>query len=332
MLKKNYIQPTESYPNRLEKETFDYYGKRNRGPLGYIGPRIKGIDVGAARYYDINQDYTPLELCTTPTEQKDYDFGGYRVRWFHPLTVTGNAPVIVFVHGGGYIAGTMDRYDKMNRRLAELINGIVMHVDYTLSPETGFPTALEQSYHVIEYIYHNPEKFLIDRDKIAIMGDSAGGNCCAALGLRDKETKYIKMEFLYYPVLDFTRYSADTFEIERYGEMDDFVKAKTLSLKDTDLTHIFLQNNEDPSDELISPLLSKDLRGYPRTIMINAEFDFLRQQCEVFCEKLDEAGVDVDYYQYNGTFHGFMDRLGLFESCDHSLKVVAKHLKEYFNL
>ena len=330
MLIKKIIEPTEKCPNRLEKATSDYYVNRARPKLGYIGPTIKGMDVGAARYFDIHQDYEPLELCTTPVEEKDYDFGGYRIRWFHPVTVKGPAPVIFFIHGGGYIGGTMDRYNKMNRRLAELINGIVIHVDYTLCPETGYPTALEQSYHAVEYVYNNPEVFLVDREKIAIMGDSAGGHCCATLCLRDKETKYIKMAFLYYPVLDFTDYSANKFIMADFGEdLEPVVKARVLSLKDSNLSGIFLQNGEDPTDELISPLLSKDLTGYPRTVIFTAEFDFLRIQCEEFAEKLDKAGVDVNYYQYNGTFHGYMDRLGLFESCDMSLKQVAEHLHEY---
>ena len=330
MLIKKIIEPTELCSNRLEKATSDYYANRQRKKLGYIGPTIKGIDVGAARYFDIHQDYEPVELCTTPTETKDYDFGGYRVRWFHPETVTGPAPVIFFIHGGGYVSGTIDRYDKMNRRLAELINGIVIHVDYTLSPETGYPTAMEQSYHAIEYVYNNPDEFLVDREKIAIMGDSAGGHCCAALCLRDKDTKYIKIAFLYYPLLDLTDYSANNFDISRFGDdLDPVVSARVLSLKESNLGTIFLQNGEDPKDELISPLLSEDLAGYPRTVIFTAEFDFLRLQCEEFAEKLDSFGVDVNYYQFNGTFHGYMDRLGLFESCDNSLKLVASHLKEY---
>lgn len=332
MYNKTVVEPTVKCEDGLEKMTHEYYGNRKREKLGYIGPIIKGVDVGAERYADLNLDYETQDLTTVKVEYKDFDFGGYRVRWFHPETVTEKAPVIFYIHGGGYVTGTIERYNHMNSRLAELINGIVFHIDYTLSPETGFPTALEQSYHAIEYVVKNPDRFLVDPDKVAIMGDSAGGHCCAALPLRDRENRYIKMNILYYPVVDMTKESAGRFDISRYGtNLTPLVEGRVRALVNTDgMNKMFLQNNEDPYDELISPIFAKDLTGYPRTLIFTAEYDFLTLQSEDFADKLDAAGIEVDYYKFAGTFHGYLDRVGYFESSEKSMELVAGHLKEFF--
>ncbi len=332
MYNKTVIEPTEKYEDGLEKVTHDYYVNRKREKLGYIGPTVRGIDVGAARYADLNLDYPTYDITTEKVTYKDFDFGGYRVRWFRPESVEGKAAAIFYIHGGGYLTGTIERYNHMNSRLAELIHGNVFHVDYTLSPETGFPTALHQCYHSIEWVVKNCDEYLTDPDKIAIMGDSAGGNACAVLPLMDRENRYIKMNILYYPAVDMTQESAKKFDLSKFGtNLTPFVEARVKALMGGGgMNEIYLQNNEDPYDELISPIFAKDLTGYPRTLCFTAEFDFLTLQSEDFCDKLAEAGIDVDYYKFNGTFHGYLDRVGYFESSEKSMELVAKHVREEF--
>lgn len=333
MYNKTVIEPTVKMEDKLEKVTHDYYCNRKREKLGYIGPTINGIDVGAARYTDINLDYVTHDLTTEKVTYKDFDFGGYKVRWFRPESVEGKATTIFYVHGGGYITGTIERYNHMNSRLAELIHGNVFHIDYTLSPEACYPTALHQCYHAIEWVVKHSDEFLTDPDKVAIMGDSAGGNACAALPLMDKENRYIKMNILYYPAVDMTHESAKKFDLSKFGtDLNPMVETRVRSLINTDgLNNAYLQHDEDPYDELISPIFAKDLINYPRTICFTAEFDFLTLQSEDFCDKLDEAGIEVDYYKFAGTFHGYLDRVGYFEASEKSMEIVAKHVKEYFN-
>lgn len=335
-MKVNLVKATELAPNGVEKQTCEYYTNKAKNPVkvGKIGPVILGKDVGAMRWSDIHYDYPIYELATTEVEHKDFDLGGYRVRWFHPTHITGLAPVIFFVHGGGYMTGTIERYDKIHRRLAELIDGIVVHVDYTLCPETSFPTALEQSFHAIEWMVTHNEEYHIDPEKVAIMGDSAGGNCCAALGLRDRETKYVKLNFLYYPAVDMTMDSRNKFDLSKYGEnLDELIVKRIMGMANSigGMNDVFLQHGEDPRYELISPLHSENLKGYPRTVMIVAEYDYLTQESEAFAEKLEENGVQVECYKFEGTFHAFLDRLGYFESSDMSLKLVAEKMREQFN-
>ncbi|HPW53250.1 MAG TPA: alpha/beta hydrolase fold domain-containing protein, partial [Erysipelotrichaceae bacterium] len=286
MLNIKLIEPTATDEEGLEIKTAEHYYDRFNNPvnLSYIGPIIKGIDVGKLRYKDLNIDYPTVDLCSVSVKQKDYDLGGYRIRYFRPEHLDKPAPVVFFIHGGAYCCGTIDRYNLINRRLAELIDGVVIHIDYTLSPETGFPTALRQSYHAIEYVAKNADRFMIDPDKIAIMGDSAGAHCCAALALEDRKKRYIKMIIMYYPVLDMSDYSYSKFDISYFGKnFSPMLEARIRSL--TDISYIkklFLQNNEDPKDELISPLLAENLSAYPYTLMFCAEYDFLTIQCEEF--------------------------------------------------
>lgn len=334
MLKKYFIEPSAKTINGLEVVTEEYYQRRASSlpETGYIGPMIKGVDVGRLRFKDLHPDYPTYELCGIPVDYEDFDLGGYRVRLFCPRHLDKPLPVVFFVHGGGYTTGTIERYNKINRRLAELVEGIVVHVDYTLSPETGFPTALRQAYHAVEYMVKEHKRFLIDPEKVAIMGDSAGGHCCAGLGLEDLENRYIKTVVLYYPVVDMSDYSAAKFRPDFFGKnLSPLIEARIRHLVDlSEIRQFFLQNREDPSDELISPLLSTRLSGYPPTLLICAEYDFLTIQNEEFAEKLSAAGVDVDYYKFMGTFHGFLDRIGYFEACDLSLKIVGKHLRRVF--
>ncbi|MBQ7223367.1 MAG: alpha/beta hydrolase [Erysipelotrichaceae bacterium] len=333
MYKKTYIEPTVKTAKGLDIVTDNYYSFRVKKKPEITGPVIKGVDVGLTRFADLNLDYQTTDLCTTEVEYEDYDIGGYRVRWFHPLSVVENAPVIFYIHGGGYITGTIERYVNVDKRLAELINGIVVHVDYTLSPETGYPTAIEQSYHAIEYMLYYHDRFLIDPEKVAIMGDSAGGNCCAALPFRDRKNNYIKLNILYYPAVDMTDYSPKKFDMSYFGKgLDPMVEARVRSLVDTsDMNRAYLQNGEDPHDEMISPLLAKNFEGYPRTLVICAEYDFLTMQSEEFCDRLNAAGIQVDFYKFIGTFHGFLDRVGYMESSDRSMKIVAQIMREHFN-
>jgi len=214
-----------------------------------------------------------------------------------------------------------------------LIEGKVFHIDYTLSPETAFPTALNQCYHAISYVAKHHEDFGIDPDKIAIMGDSSGGNFCAALPLMDRDNHYIKYNILYYPCVDLTDNSAKKFDIAYFGDnLSPLVIGRTKSLVDLSMNiKAYVQNGEDLKDELISPLFAKDLKGYPDSLIITAEYDFLTLQSIDFADLLDSNGIKVDFYKCEGTVHGFLDRIGYLEAAELSMKKVAEHVKAKFN-
>ena len=317
--------------NGLAKDLDDYYRNRKPNPemkdlSGYI---IKGVDVGKKRMKDIYPDYPLIDLTTTKIEQEDLDFGGYRVRRFYPHDLDDASPSIVFFHGGSFMGGYIENYNCIHRKLAELIHGNVFHVDYSLSPEAAYPTALIQCYHTVEYIARNHEQFKVDTDKLAVYGNSAGGYLVASACLLDRENHYIKQAFMMYPVVDMTEYSLSKFDYSFYGEdLDEFVKGKIKSLLNyRSILDIYLQNNEDPKDELLSPLLSDNLKDFPYTIIMSSEFDVTRMQSEEFRDKLRSAGVKTDYYLFEGTTHGFLDKLGILESSLKSLEIISETIK-----
>ena len=294
------------------------------------GPVICGANVGAKRYPDDHPTYPVIDLAQN-IEETDYPKDGYLVRRYAPKGLAAPAPCIVYAHGGGWSMGSIKRLGNIARRLADLMQGVVLYVDYTLSPEAAFPTAVNQCYEVLCEAHENPEKYGVDPAKIAMMGDSAGGNITASVAILDRETRYMNTQMLYFPVVDLSDYSYDVWDYGAYGEnLHPFVAAKTQGIYKAgrELNYAYLR--ETPADdEIASPLLYHDFTAFPPTIMLTAEYDFLRQQSEEFVQKLDDAGVKTGYVMYEGTFHGYLERLGFFWQSDDSLQYLVKKWYEW---
>lgn len=332
-MKKEKIIPKELNEFKLDSVIFEHYMERKQNPTKLpetIGPIIRGVDVGKSRYADTHPTY-PLIDKTEGILEKDFVFEDYKVRWYCPEKVNGPAPCIFYIHGGGYVMGSVERLNNINRRLAELIEGVVVHIDYTLSPEAAYPVAINQCYDALVRMVNESETYRIDPNRIAIMGDSAGGNAAAAVALKDNNERRIKLMILYYPVVDFTNYSKSQFNINAYGEnLHPLIHEKINALAKSTSQNSYIQEDIPLDNELISPLFAKDFTRFPKTVMITAEFDYLRLQCEEFVEKLQKAGVDTEYWMYAGTFHGFLERLHVFDASDDSLQRIKTLMAEHF--
>ena len=295
-------------------------------------------DTGMMRLPDEHPTYELVDLAKD-VDEKDCELKGVPYRVYTPQKAApeGGRACIVYVHGGGFVMGGLTRLNNINRRLADVMNAVAVHVDYTLSPEAAYPTGVNECYDVIEELADNAQAYGIDPEKIYILGDSAGGNMCVSIVLRDQELgrNLIKAQVLYYPVLDLSVYSHDTFEMEMMGkDLDPMITAKISQMWKANngsegINGAYLQGFTSGEDYHVSPLLAPDevLAKLPKTIMITAEYDFLRIQCEEFVAKLEELGADVSYYMYAGTFHGFLERVGVFAEADHSIHLVADLLK-----
>ncbi len=320
----------------LDEVVYEHYYERSLHPSPRptkIGPVIKGIDIGVLRTPDTYPSYPKIELAPKEYEEKIYDFNGYYIRRYAHKDLKGLHRTMFVYHGGGFMFGSCDRLNNVYKRMAELIDGVVIAVDYTMAPEAAFPVAAIQCYDTIRRVIERKEEFNCDPDKIIVWGDSAGGHLALDASLLDKENKYIKMQILYYPLTDMTIHSTEVFDITKFGkDLPEFVIKKINGTNGGDnmkMIDTYLQNrNLDLSDELISPLMAKDFTVYPRTIMVSAEYDFLTQQNEELVEKLRKAGVDTDFYKFQGNFHGFVERLGFFESADKSLQLIAEIIKK----
>lgn len=335
-MKINYVESLSLNAQGIDEKIYDHYYQRKLNPPkkpAKVGPVVDGVDVGLIRYVNEHPTWPLMDITTSEIEEKDFDYGNYWIRYYRPVTVKEKGPAVFFIHGGGFNMNTVTIYNGACRRLAELINGVVFSVSYTLSPEGRFPLALDQCYLSIERMMAKADELFIDKDKVAVMGDSAGGNLAAALCIKDKENKYIKMQILYYPLLDQTNVPVEEFRWDYYGDdIPELAKdmINQLYLGTEDCTKLYVKEGEDLTNPLISPALEKDYSIFPRTLALVAEYDFLTQQTEKYCRKLEEAGVRVDYYLFKGAFHGFLERIGFFDQSDTSLKIAADIIKDEF--
>jgi acetyl esterase len=228
--------------------------------------------------------------------------GEVSVRIIRPKGTTGTLPVIVYMHGAGWVFGNNATHDRLIRELADGAGAALVFPNYGLSPEVHYPHALEEGYAVLRWIAdHGAEKNL-DGGRIAISGDSVGGNMSAALTLIAKERSgpELAAQALFYPVTD------ASFDTDSY---DQFAEGYFLRRDGMQWFWDQYAPDEDQRDEITaSPLraTTDQLSGLPPALVITAEADVLRDEGEAYGRKLREAGVDVAATRYEGVIHDFM--------------------------
>lgn len=210
--------------------------------------------------------------------------------------------VIIYFHGGGWVTGNIDTYTKLCHNLAKMTNSTVLSVDYRLAPEWKFPVGLNDCYQVVKYVIQNASKFKIDKSKIIIMGDSAGGNIAAAVSLRrrDRLQTIPYKQILIYPAV-----IADH-DVDMFPSIKANKKNITLSLKEiNDYIDLYKKKDSDVTNPYMSPLYAYTLVKQPKTLIVTAELDILRDEGEAYGQRLNEAGNDVRVERINEVGHGF---------------------------
>lgn len=232
---------------------------------------------------------------------------GTRLRVYHPAEAQDRPlPSVVYFHGGGWVLGDLETHDTLCRHLANAAGAIVVAVDYRLSPEHPFPAAFDDALNAVEYVTREAVRLGIDPGRIAVAGDSAGGNLAAAVTLkaRDKRGPKIAFQCLIYPVLDERCNTASYQEFANgFGltrtKMDFFWKSYRGGLKG--------------EDTLLSPCSAKDLGGLPPALIVTAEYDVLRDEGESYAKRLQENGVTTELWRVDGMIHGFVHYAGAIE-------------------
>ena len=228
--------------------------------------------------------------------------GQTRIRVIRPEHISGTLPVILYYHGAGWVMGDTKTHDRLVRELATGAKATVVFVDYERSPENRYPVAIEQDYAVTDYVAKHPKEFNVDASRLAIAGDSVGGNMAAVVSLLAKERKgpLIKAQLLFYPVTDagMTDGSYQTFANGPW-----LTKPAMVWFWDA-----YLPDVEGRKDVHVSPLNAtpQQLNGLPPALVITAENDVLRDEGEAYARKLTVAGVTVTSTRYNGTIHDFV--------------------------
>ncbi len=232
--------------------------------------------------------------------------GDLAVRIYRP-EAEGPLPLVVFAHGGGWVIGDLDTHDGLCQHLAVGTPAVVVAVHYRRAPEERFPAAADDVVAAAIWAHGHAAELGADPERMALAGDSAGGNLAAvaARRLRDAGGPAVAFQLLLYPVCDCTM-SQPSYEENASGYLLDaevmawFIDAY---LGDGDRTH--------PD---ASPLLAEDLAGLPPALVITAEFDPLRDEGEAYARRLAEAGVATTCTRYDGTIHGFVSLAGALES------------------
>jgi acetyl esterase len=228
--------------------------------------------------------------------------GKTKIRVTKPAGAKGTLPVIIYVHGGGWVLGDADTHDRLVREIANGAEAAVVFVDYERSPEARYPVAIEQVYATAKYVTEHPKEFGVDADRLAVVGDSVGGNMAAAFTLLAKERggPQIDQQVLFYPVTDA---NFDT------GSYDQFANGPWLTKEAMKwFWDQYLPDVTKRKEPTASPLQAsiEQLNGLPPALVIVDENDVLRDEGEAYGRKLSQAGVKVTSLRYNGTIHDFV--------------------------
>ena len=214
-----------------------------------------------------------------------------------------NLSVLLFFHGGGWVTESVETYNRVCARMAQSTGCVVASVEYRLAPEYRFPTAFEDCYAAAKALYTNRSILKIHPDQITIMGDSAGGNLTAAVCLKARDTGDFtpKRQILIYPALNNCYTEESPYPSVQENGTDYLLTA----VKMEDYLKLYESSPQDRQNPYFAPLMAEDFSGLPRTLILTAELDPLRDEGEDYGKKLLDAGNEVDVHRIEGAFHGF---------------------------
>ena len=213
--------------------------------------------------------------------------------------------ILLFFHGGGWIAGDIDSYTRFCSHMAEQTRHIVVAVNYRLAPEHPFPAGLEDCYFVTREILAMSSLLGCDRNSITLIGDSAGGNLAAAVSqmARDKGELLPFKQILLYPATYFDHGKCSPFpSVQENGTGYILTSQRIQNYMD-----MYVQNEEDKCSPYVAPLLARDLSHQPKTLIVTAEYDPLRDEGEEYGRRLRKFHNDVTVYRMNNSLHGFFN-------------------------
>ena len=233
-------------------------------------------------------------------------------------------PILVFLHGGGWVFGDLDTHDAICRTLAHEAACLIVSVDYRLAPEYKFPAALDDCLTALDWTAANAARVGGDAARIAIGGDSAGGSLAAAACqvVRDKGGPMPVFQLLIYPALDFT---ADMTSPRRNGSGFGLSDEAIAWMRDS-----YLRDPFDATDPRASPAMAKDLSGLPPALVQTAEFDPLHDEGKAYAEALSAAGVVARRIDYPGMIHGFMRMGAVIDDAKTAIDDAAEVLRRVF--
>lgn len=243
-------------------------------------------------------------------------------RLYRPSAQT-NLGLLVFFHGGGWVIGDLNSHDGVCRSLANKSGHAVLAVDYRLAPEHKFPAAFDDCVTALQWAYNNAASLGIDNTRMAVGGDSAGGNLAAAVALT--EVVPLKFQMLIYPAVDMRMESPSINENANAPIL-------TKSVMTWFVDH-YMNNDADRLNMSASPIVASDelLKRMPPAMVITAQFDPLRDEGEAYGKRLVENGVSATITRYNGAFHGFFNMITMLDDAQSAHAQASTLLKKYLD-
>lgn len=295
------------------------------------GPQIYELSVEAAR--GVLSAAQAGQVPKQPADIEDRMIPGgpknqIPIRIVRPKGSTATLPAVMYFHGGGWVLGDRDTHDRLVREIAHGAKAAVVFVDFTRSPEAKYPVAIEEAYAATKYVAENGGTLNLDSSRLAVAGDSAGGNMAAAVTLLAKERGGPKIGFqvLFYPV---TNANFDTPSYHEFAT-GHFLTREAMKW----FWHHYLPDDEAGKQLTASPLQSpvRHLKGLPAALVITGEFDVLRDEGEAYAHKLNEAGVDVTAVRYLGTIHDFvmLNAIASTPAARSAVALAAENLRRVF--
>ena len=311
---------------RLEPEVQAFADAAANTPFLFtLGPqkgRIVLDEAQAGQVSTVPVDIEDFTIADGPSEQVP-------LRILRPQHAEAPLPVVVYLHGAGWVFGSKKTHDRLMRELAVGAGAAVVFPEYRLSPEAKYPTALEECYSVVKWVAECGREHGLDAERLAVAGDSVGGNMAAAVTLlsRERGEPDIRLQLLFYPVTD------AAFDTASYHQF-----AEGYHLRRDAMMWFWEQYTRHPGERneiTASPLRAstQQLRGLPPALIITAEADVLRDEGEAYANKLRQAGVRVTAARFQGTIHDFvmLDALAHTAAARGAIALATAWLREGFS-
>ena len=249
--------------------------------------------------------------------------GDIPIRIYRPnADVSDHLPVVLYLHGGGFLSGDLDTHDPVCRLLANHVPAVVIAVNYRLAPEHPYPAAAADSFAVLRWLAASGSSIGGDTSRIAVVGDSAGGNLAAVLALmaREKNEISLKAQVLIYPMLDATLSSTS---LVVNANMPPFTLVDCVYS-----WQLYLPKDVDRRNPFVSPLHAEHLAGLPPALVLTAEYDILADEGELYAQRLRDVGIDVEHEDFKGMIHGFFHWGGITPAARLATNRVVQYLRK----
>ena len=268
------------------------------------GPPLESMSAANARkVLEDAQSSVKVDLSGIDVSEKMITEDGYKVKLniVRPAGVKKKLPVFIFIHGGGWILGDFPTHERMVRDLVVLSGCVAVFPNYTRTPDAAYPQAINEIYAATKWVVAHGDEIDVNSKKLAVVGNSVGGNMTAVINLmaKDKHGPKILLQVMMWPILDadFTTQSYKDYAEDRY------LATSTMKW----MYDMYIKDPEKRKDIYASPLRAsiEELKGLPHALIIVDENDILRDEGEAYGRKLDEAGVSATTVRYNGMIHDF---------------------------